>query len=296
MSHTSRSPLTETLGALFEGSGRELASLDLAEVKAAFRESGAVLFRNFDVDSMRFKAFARSLASSLVAHGAPNRPVIEGDDALHLADPGMDPIDFHSELAYLPYRPDILWFHCAKPAAADGETTLCDGVALQAAIAHAGYFARRRLKLSAAWPEATWQRYFRARTAEEVHARIAREPLAPGDELRLDFVRGRLFMDYLTPATSRTRYGDAPAFCNAVLMYCASEAGSSLIAFEDGTPLDDVVVNEVRQLASKLEVRLAWQRCDVVMVDNSRVMHGRRGHSDPTRRIEVVMAKAWLGD
>ena len=36
----------------------------------------------------------------------------------------------HAEMAYTPFRPDMLWFYCETPASQGGETLLCDGLDL----------------------------------------------------------------------------------------------------------------------------------------------------------------------
>jgi alpha-ketoglutarate-dependent taurine dioxygenase len=64
------------------------------------------------------------------------------------------------------------------------------------------------------------------------------------------------------------------------------------ISFEDGTPIAPSLVARVREQAKAIAVPIKWSKGEVVMIDNSRVMHGRNAFTDPNRKIHVRMSDA----
>ncbi len=62
------------------------------------------------------------------------------------------------------------------------------------------------------------------------------------------------------------------------------------VYFGDGTPIDDVVMEQLGQLYETCAVRFDWQRGDVVMLDNMLVAHARDPFEGP-RRIVVAMGE-----
>jgi hypothetical protein len=65
---------------------------------------------------------------------------------------------------------------------------------------------------------------------------------------------------------------------------------SEAITFGDGTPLDADAVNVAARLGEELSFDLAWQRADVVLVDNYVTMHGRRGFTGTRKVLASLIA------
>ncbi|WP_394842255.1 TauD/TfdA family dioxygenase [Pendulispora brunnea] len=61
------------------------------------------------------------------------------------------------------------------------------------------------------------------------------------------------------------------------------------VVFGDGTPIADSIVDEIRDCVAKGEKLFAWQKGDVLMIDNVLVAHGRRTFEGP-RTILTAMA------
>ncbi len=62
-----------------------------------------------------------------------------------------------------------------------------------------------------------------------------------------------------------------------------------MVHFEDGSPIRDEILTELRAAGERLQECLEWQAGDMVMLDNSWIMHGRRAFSGP-RDIVTRMA------
>ena len=77
------------------------------------------------------------------------------------------------------------------------------------------------------------------------------------------------------PALHTPLFTDALAFGNFLLFarYYLGRPGFPL--FDDGSPVPDAVLDEVMSVAEALSVPVRWQAGDLLMLDNSRFMHGR---------------------
>jgi len=67
---------------------------------------------------------------------------------------------------------------------------------------------------------------------------------------------------------------------------------SSLLRVEDGSKIPVEIMTEVKQVCEQLTVNLPWHRGDLILVDNTRVMHGRREFTDQNREIYVRMCRS----
>jgi len=60
--------------------------------------------------------------------------------------------------------------------------------------------------------------------------------------------------------------------------------------YGDGTPIEDSVLEQIREAYQSAAVRFDWQAGDVLMLDNMAVCHGREVFVGP-RKILVAMAE-----
>jgi alpha-ketoglutarate-dependent taurine dioxygenase len=279
--------LSPGLGAVIDrGAERSVLEIDATRITSLLRQRGAVLFRGFDVSEQEFGELTRRFSRAMVRHGAGHRPNVGDDKYLHLADPGTSAAEFHAELAYFVTQPELIWFHCVTPAAQGGETTLCDGTELFSRLGElARPFLERRLRYTALWSPSVWQRYFDTTDPAEVTRRLAART-----DVQHAFLGSRLELGYFAWATRMARYSGAPAFTNALLPYAADLP--DFISFEDGAPIPRGLVARVRERANEIAVPVKWSKGDLIMIDNSRVMHGRNAFTDPARKLHVRMSDA----
>lgn len=278
---------TEPLGSsgariLHNHDGRQLLELPVEEVRELFKSAGVVMFRGFGADPWMMKAFADRFA--LRFNRDRLRPPVEGSDGLVQAvTEGMGYIEPHSEQANSPFRPDALWFCCETPTAEGGETLYWDGVRLwqQLTPSLRTLFGSKKLRFFQRYDRDKWQLF-----------------LGPGstlDDVRrtLDPVEGvsyhvtpddAIYLEYVCPAVVKTRYGGAAAFANSLLSEQKNTLGQ-LMTFDDGTPIPQSVVDEVREAMVPLTEEIVWQPGDLAFIDNSRFLHGRNAFTDTRRRI-----------
>lgn len=285
------SPFDSTFGyivspASLEGSRHVISGEDHAEVKRMYAESGFVLFRGFRFDVATFGPLVLSFSSEIIRHPNLLRQSITADRSVLLVDPNETAIPAHSELTYTPLRPEMQWFLCVKAASAGGETTVYDGCAILESMKPATRkaFSDKRLKwkMEQPVPPAVWQALFGIRTADEaieIFQKFAGFQYRFADD-------GTMTFEYLTPAIVTSKYTGQRAFANNYLV------GGIPLEFEDGTAIPSDYRWEILELSERYAIPIEWEPGDVAMIDNNRVMHGRRKFRDTTRKIAAMVSNA----
>ncbi len=267
-------------------SGQELDDLNRDDLVAQFKRAGVLLLRGFPMDLRRFQGFVEQFSSDLVFHQNPRRRRISDDGSVLLVDPNQSPIPAHCELSYSPLRPDLQWFWCVRPAVQDGETTLFDGIAVleelpeETAAAFCGNGLRYRVDQPI--PAQAYTRMAGTESESE-----AREALAakPGFHGRYD-ARGGMTYEYTTPAIVTTPHDGREAFANSFL------ADWPPVFFEDGSPIPASYRWDLLDISEELAFPVSWRAGDLLMIDNWRIMHGRRAFKDPRREIAAMLSNA----
>ena len=77
---------------------------------------------------------------------------------------------------------------------------------------------------------------------------------------------------------------DEPAFGNFLLFARYALRVSHFPLLEDGQPVPDEWVEAVQRAAAPITYALQWHRGDILILDNSRFMHGRRQILDAAER------------
>jgi len=108
-----------------------------------------------------------------------------------------------------------------------------------------------------------------------------------------DAETGSISTEYECSAFTRPLYTDRLAFVNNILPVIVQEENGnthSLVRFADGSKIANDVITEIREVTDKLTLPVAWEAGDLIMVDNSRLMHGRYAFNDTRREINVRMS------
>lgn len=277
-----QSAFTREFGAIIADDGsRSLRALDIDQVMRVFRSSGFILFRGFAVEEDGLRAFTDRFTARFIGHGNLDRTLISEDSTLMTVTPGQDVIHAHSEMSYTPLRPDVIWFHCVQPASEHGETFVVDGVrvydemrAPTRALLSSRKIVHRFRDIA---PEA-WQRMLRT---DDAGAALRMLDALPGFSYQIT-AAGRLDAEYVTSAIKPTKYGRALAFNSSIL-----DVGG---VFQDGSEIPAEIFRELKEQTGDLARLIAWKANDIAMIDNTRILHGRRPFTDPRRRLHIRMA------
>jgi hypothetical protein len=100
--------------------------------------------------------------------------------------------------------------------------------------------------------------------------------------------------EYVSFACRDSQYGGHRAFINNILTMTWWELHGvrhRIVRLEDGTPIPDAILDELRRIEAEITVPIAWQPHDLVMIDNTRYLHGRRAFTDKRREIYVRLSQ-----
>lgn len=268
---------------LAPAAGARLAGLDPPVVEAAFRRYGALLLRGFRLELDDFSAFTRQFCSRFVRNESGRRGRVSADGTTQTVNIGREAFPLHPELSRVPWRPDIAWFACAAPPSRGGETVLCDGVAVVEGLAPAtrAALAPRGLLYREEMPLAAFVDLLGVRDPTPAFL----ERLSATAPFHYEHRQGRIFRSFVRPFLHRPLFTDAPAFGNFLLFARYMLRARGFPVFENGSVIPDALCEELREVADGLAVAHRWQAGDILMVDNSRFMHGRCEVTDLEERV-----------
>jgi hypothetical protein len=239
-----------------------------------------------------FKAFTDALSIRFIDYlGGANydRKAIGGDKSIQsTTGPGLtDGIPLHAEKHFMANPPNVICFYCHQPAEAGGETLLCDGVDLYAQLPKPiqDLFRTNRIVYRRVHADGVWQKVYGCGTVAEVEQLCKMN----GVQFAMDPTERSVTTEYRCSAV----VGDAegrPAFANNVLPFALSEwsgkvQSRSVVRFEDGSRIPMEVVLTIASIADRLACQTLMRPNDVMLVDNSTILHGRRPFTGENRCI-----------
>jgi alpha-ketoglutarate-dependent taurine dioxygenase len=277
-------------------------------VERELSRHGALLLRGFDVESaQKFEQVAGAVCPELFGeYGDLPREDVGGKIYASTPYPSTQTILFHNESSHMQRWPLRIFFYCVQAAREGGETPVVD---CRRVYQHLRPGVRERLDRKGLMYvrnyieglDVSWQDFFRTsdRRAVEDYCRRARIECEwrEGNSLRTRKVR---------PASlAHPRTGEQ-TFFNQLQLHHASCLEPSLretlvalygeerlprnVYYGDGAPLEDELVNEIRELYWQHAVAFLWREGDVMVLDNMLAAHARNPYVGP-RRIVVAMGE-----
>jgi alpha-ketoglutarate-dependent taurine dioxygenase len=276
-------PLSEHAGQQITNRERtNLLELDKKEIISLFKSYGFLLFRGFGNNIGTFTEFTNSLSKDFMDYtgGVFNRRVINGNETILSVNDFKNEIKLHGEMYYQQTIPLMLWFFCAQPALQDGETILCDGRQLFNELSGSlkDLFTKKKLKFVGHLNKEGWQKRYKTDDLEEVKqtCKSNNVQFKVNEDESID-------LQYICPVIHLSRCGKYKVFINSLLPVKHMAPGS--VRFDDDSEIPDDVVCEIAEIAEKMTIEISWQKGDILMVDNTRIMHGRRAFCDERRDI-----------
>ncbi|MEY2989932.1 MAG: hypothetical protein RLZZ163_848, partial [Actinomycetota bacterium] len=127
-----------------ESDDSSFADIDPQEVARALRTAGSVAIRGFDASLDDFVSISDAICADWHDYrgggfrfGSLDRATVNTESSILTATGSTQtfPVPLHGEMYYFQERPQVLWFYCqVPPAGGGGETTVCDGAELLAAL------------------------------------------------------------------------------------------------------------------------------------------------------------------
>ncbi|ONI87795.1 hypothetical protein ALI22I_20915 [Saccharothrix sp. ALI-22-I] len=269
---------------------------------------GALRLHGFAVDDAAdFSRAARAFSGDLLGYlerAAPRTEVAEG--VFTSTEFNAEQwIPFHHEMSYSHNWPSRLYFYCEIPSGEGGATPVASERAVFPKIPAEvrERFARdgvRYVRNYGPHLDLPWQEVFQTSDRAEVEAYCKASGTeftwVGEDDLRTTAVR------QATAVHPRT--GEVVWFNHAHLFHVSNmpaEVSRALIAeygveglprnayYGDGTPIEDEVVELIRNLYQEASVSFGWERGDVLVVDNFLATHAREPFAGD-RSILVAMS------
>ncbi|MER5569940.1 TauD/TfdA family dioxygenase [Streptomyces goshikiensis] len=292
MSHSQ--PDVQSLGA---GTGKlvlasegcpTLGDLEPRDTVALLAEAGFVVLRGFRPSVEDFSLFVKAHSDRVTLDPART---FHGGAVAQKVDAGTDEVGLHLENGNSPFGPDLTWFFCETAASSGSQTTVCDGYRVwdatpaedQAAFAQDISYARRV-------EEAKWKQFVLHQSGGDKKV----EDITFDDFLALVQDRegttlvlqedGSAHYTHRTPAARTTLFGDRPSWANSIFGPSYNYE-KPVIGYADGTGFPDGLISRMKTLTDELTEDIHWQDGDIALIDNTRVMHGRRAILDTRRTI-----------
>jgi non-ribosomal peptide synthetase component F len=292
----------------------EREDVDLAEwatantefVNTRLLDHGALLFRGFDVPAVPdFERFAQTLCPSLYGeYGDLPREEMGGKVYGSTPYPSDETILFHNESSHMHRWPMLIWFYCVKPSEVGGETPIVDCRKIYQALDPdmRRMFAERDLMYVRNFTpglDVSWQHFFHTddRAAVEDYCKQAGIEF----EWRSDGgLRTRQVCPAIVkhPQTGETVFFNqlqlhhvsclAPPVRESLLSMMPEEDFPRNVYYGDGARIEDGVMDQLLDLYRQCAVTFAWQRHDIIMLNNMLVAHSRNPYVGE-RKIVVAL-------
>ncbi|SFR48661.1 TauD/TfdA family dioxygenase [Litoreibacter janthinus] len=265
----------------------------LADIRSQLHKYGWSLLRGFEMDMQTFSDMTSKLCKTITFD--PARENTEKNT--QKVDAGLGPIGLHIENGNTPVCPDVVAFYSTKAAFEGSQTTICDGRKLLEEFTD-DQQARwsQRMKVQRTLPEQLWKRYLAnehpaiSRPEEVTHEHILQFKAAiPDQDFSLNDDGSLEYSLKVSPVRASSMSGGM-AFANAILGP-SHNYEPPVYTLDDGSIISSAEIEDLRVIAERCTIEINWQDGDVAVIDNTRVMHGRRAIKDVDRQLFIGMGR-----
>jgi len=261
----------------------------LTQAKQQLKANGWALLRGFEHDIEKFSELVHGFCSKLTFD--PAREFT--NNSTQKVDAGTAAIGLHIENGNTPFPPDLVAFYSRKSAQTGSQTTLCDGAKLYNAMPERiKQLFQSPLVVSRNLPAELWKSYVANEHPQlDGSAQVSPQHLQelmdmlPGQTGEITETGDLHYRLHLSPVLNN---GVNLSFANAILGPSFNYE-APCYQFDDGSVISEALKQEIAELAEQFTLELNWHDGDMVLIDNRRVMHGRRAiEGDPNARQLVI--------
>jgi len=251
------------------------------QIKHQLNDSGWVLLRGFDASLPKFSELLKQFCNKLTFD--PAREF--ADKSSQKVNAGNEPVGLHIENGNTPFPPNLVAFYSEKSAKKGSQTTLCDGLELfQNMSAQLQQTWQQTVTVSRRLPSQLWRQYVVNQHPEvscvtEVTEKHLADFIAINKHQR-GTINADDSLDYeldiqpclpINETDSTAQY----SFANAILGPSFNYEKPNY-TFQNGQAVSEKLINETAELAEKYTQEIHWQDGDIAIINNKRVLHGRR--------------------
>ena len=297
MKITELSDKIEDGGCVIEANGnKSLADIDRNEIVKIFENKGIILFKNFNIDKDQIVKFT-DLFTLQYANDANRREIRFENPKLHNVDPGKMEMPLHSEASYSPSWPEIVWFYCRLAPKKSGQTTVCDGRSIYKNLSQKtkNFFLSNQIVYKLKIP------YERKKNNQSDIEEIKLKPWYienPGvTDCFIDFKNKEIHLKQKRYAVVETRKSNKVSFSNHLQIILDRDPQVLGWSLEDGSKIPDDIMSEVKKVSDRLTININWNDNELCMIDNKRMMHGRRAILENEKRdiLNIQSLRASFG-
>ena len=285
------------------------AASNLGFIETHLLRHGAILFRNFEVKSVaELEQFIMSFSLKLVVEHERSSPrsQVRGSIYTSTDHPDNQSIFLHNELSYSHTWPMKIWFFCVTAPSQGGETPIADIREVFNLIDPEirMRFIQKKVMYVRNYGDGfglSWQTSFQAtdQSVVEAYCRSAGIECEWKDDNHLRTRRVGLAVARHPKTGDMVWFNHAaffhvstlePMIRDALLTEFKEEDLPTNSYYGDGSPIEDRVLDEIREAYRQATVRFSWRPGDILMLDNMLVAHGRTPFVGP-RKVVVAMAE-----
>lgn len=280
-----------------------------AAIEAELLSHGAILFRDFQThDVAGFEQFVKALTDELLEYHERAAPRSEVSRNIYTSTeyPAEHCIPLHHEMSYSHNWPTKIWFFCLQPAREGGRTPIADDRKVFELIDPKikERFMQKKVMYVRNFGEGvdlTWQETF------QTHDRAVVERYCRESYTEFEWRdNNRLHTRQIRQAVAvHPRTGETVWFNHAHMFHVSNLEPlirASLLSefkenelprnafYGDGSPIESSVLDEIREVYRNAAITFAWQKGDILMLDNFLSSHGRESFVGP-RKILVALAE-----
>ena len=309
-------PVTGAFPMLYNASGtmdleasEAWVSAHAEAVQSTLAQCGALVFRGFGLASdADFDRFIQAFSWPNFTYAESLSNAVRRNRTLRVFTANEAPPDvqiyLHHEMAQTPVYPSRLFFFCEQPANGGGATPIC----------RSDWLLERLHKVVPNFVDDCANkgvRYSQTMPAQDDLAsgqgRSWRSTLSADDKTAAETKLAQLGYTWrwqaddalsvttpILPAVRELADGSRSFFNQLIAAFFgwqdSRNDGRRAITLGDGSALDAVAMQSAVALAEELTVDLQWQLGDVALVDNLRVMHGRRPFQGERKVLASLVA------
>ena len=251
----------------------KISDIDTLLVESLYKKFGAILFRGYDFNIDIFRRLTKTYCSHSMKNLSAGREVVDHKNNIQRVDPGDNIFPLHPEMSREPWKPDVALFACEIPPKQGGETLFCDGVELVSRMPSRVLKAFNKRKL----------RYTKLTNSEFIKYWLKTDTYTVADLLHpptncpFEFIQhgDKVFRSYVTPVLRRPMFINKLAFGNFLLFARYIHNDKWFPTYENGTIVPDNLIEIVKKTGEKITEFHQWKKGDIIMLDNTRFLHGR---------------------
>lgn len=261
-----------------------LLSVDESTIRENYKKHGAILFRGFNFDLDIFGSMTGKFCSSAAFNRSEDREILDEKSRIQTVNLGVKEFPLHPELSREPWKPDVCFFASLKDQTLGGETIICDGVEIVRRMPSDIYqtLESRRLLYQQPLRKDEMQLWLNANDPSD--DLLKNPPAHCPFSFRVAQNR-QITRCFSRPALHTPMFTHDLAFGNFLFFAWFGLGVPNFPTFEDGSTVAVSILDRIKEISDEITYPVAWQKNDLVMIDNTRFMHGRRKILHPENRL-----------